>query len=72
MGSIELLGFGLTFADLDTNRNGVLDNPDLNVSISGADTTIDLSSRFGNALGTDTITVASVTGLDSNDVLFFF
>lgn len=57
---IALLGFGnalSSFADIDTNGNGVLDTGDTNVSLSGGDTNLDLSAFYGAAPGSHTILI---------------
>jgi Ca2+-binding RTX toxin-like protein len=72
---IEVIGFNLSdgFGVFDSNNNNVLDDGDDQVSVTGSgDTVIDFSSLFSRDAGTATITVVGVTGLDSNDLLFFF
>lgn len=54
---IDLTALGLTFADLDTSGNGVLDNNDAYISVSRSQTVIDLGGLLGGAEGVDTLTI---------------
>ena len=67
---INLSGTTLSFADLDTNSDGVLDDADGHVSISGSDTVIDLGKAEGGVVGLHTVTVEGVTGMDQSDFSF--
>lgn len=69
---VVFAGFGSalnSFADLDSNGNGVLDAGDDWVAVSSGRTYIDLSQLYGHASGTDLIRI-STTGLDAADFLF--
>lgn len=67
---INLSGTTLSFANLDSNSNGVLDDADAHVSISGSDTVIDLGKAEGGVVGLHTVTVEGVTGMDQSDFSF--
>lgn len=66
---IDLSNSGLSWGNLDTNNNNVLDDGDDHVSV-GADTVIDLGGAAGGSTGINTVTVTGVTGLVEDD--FFF
>ncbi|PTV96541.1 parallel beta-helix repeat protein [Rhodobacter aestuarii] len=71
---IVLTGFGElidSFTDLDTNANGILDNGDALIRVSGGRTYIDLSAQYGDAAGEDVIRIDD-DGLDSLAFLFAF
>jgi len=51
-----------SFADLDSNSNGVLDDADSNVTVAGNDTIL--------LFGSDQIDIVGQTGLQSTDFLF--
>ncbi len=66
-----------SFADLDTGAdpsnpdpNGVLDDSDAYVTITGDSTEIDIGAAAGGAAGLNLITVQDVTGLTSSDFEF--
>ncbi len=66
---IDLLG-GFGFQDFDTNRNGVLDDADVGVTVANGNTVLDFAA-YGD---TSTLTVIGVTNLaaaDFADVLPF-
>ena len=54
---IDLSALDLSFADLDTSGNGVLDNNDAFISVSRGQTVIDLGGLLGGAEGVDTLTI---------------
>lgn len=58
------------FDVLDTSGDGVLGAGDDFITLSGADTVIDLGAANGGAAGIDTVTVVGVTGLDEGDFIF--
>lgn len=69
--TINLAATGLTWADLDDNMNGFLDDGDTYVTVSGG-TTINLSGAIAgdpNAFG-DQIVISGVTGLLETDFDF--
>lgn len=70
--TINLQATGLSWADLDTNDNGVLDDGDTYVTVSGGSTTINLGGAIAgdtNAFG-DQIVISGVTGLVEADFDF--
>ena len=68
---IVLSGPGLTWADLDSNGDNVLDDGDTAVASDGTDTSIDLGAATGFSLADlNVVTVAGVIGLDAGDFLF--
>ena len=68
---IVLYRSGLTWADLDSNVNNLLEDGDTFVASNGTDTTIDLGAATGLSLpDLNVVTVAGVTGLDAGDFLF--
>jgi Ca2+-binding RTX toxin-like protein len=50
---------------------GPLDFEDLSITVQNGNTIIDLSEFFGNAPGSQTITLVGVTALTSADVFIF-
>jgi hypothetical protein len=44
--------------------------PGLSISVAAGNTVVDLSAGFGEAPGTDTITVVGVTNLTATDFVF--
>ena len=60
---IELAGFGVDFGTLDTDGNQLLDQMDIGINGDATSITLDL----GNG---DTLTVANVTTLMEDDLLF--
>jgi Ca2+-binding RTX toxin-like protein len=69
---IILSGFGAalnSFADLDSNQNGVLDSGDDYVSVSSGRSYIDLSAFYSHDAGSDVMRI-SQAGLVSADFLF--
>ena len=65
---IDLTAYGISFAALDTNGGGTLDNGDDPVAIEGADTLIDLAG-VGGVTG-DQLAVLGITGLAAGDFTF--
>jgi uncharacterized protein (TIGR01370 family) len=66
---IDLTDFhDLRFAALDSNRNGVLDDADARVAVSGGHTVIDLGGAAGDAAAS-TVDLA-VTGLNASHFIF--
>jgi uncharacterized protein len=59
----------LTFADFDTNGNGVLDDGDAPVAVADGDTVIDFTAFTPDPVNPYTLTVAGVTGLTAADLL---
>lgn len=69
---IAFAGFGAGldgFGDLDSNRNGQLDDGDALVRVASGQTYIDLSRFYGHATGTDVIRITE-DHLDSTDFRF--
>ncbi|MHC4804530.1 MAG: hypothetical protein ACYTFF_20850, partial [Planctomycetota bacterium] len=68
---IDLDATKLKWKDLDTNKNGILDNDDHYVLVNG-DTMIDLGAAIGGDIagGIDVVTVEYVTGLVQDDFIF--
>ncbi|MGH6952002.1 MAG: pre-peptidase C-terminal domain-containing protein [Vitreimonas sp.] len=67
---VDLSATGLIWADLDSNGNGVLDDADDFVSVSGGRTVLDVGAAVGGLVGLHTLTFNGVAGLTQNDFLF--
>lgn len=68
--TIDLQGLDLTFALLDSNGNGKLDDGDTYVTVSHGDTTIDLGAAGGGLAGVDTLKIEDVTNLKDDSFVF--
>ncbi|MFD2816519.1 hypothetical protein ACFSYD_22310 [Paracoccus aerius] len=67
---ILLLGTGLSWRQLDTNRSGSLGDGDAYVSSNGTDTVIDIGAACLRAAGVNAVTLLDVTGLVEADFTF--
>lgn len=67
---IDLVATGLTWAGLDSDGSGVLDDADLCVADDGTSTAIDLGAALGGRANLHMVTFAGVTGLTDSDFLF--
>jgi Ca2+-binding RTX toxin-like protein len=67
---VDLTATDLLWDDLDSNGNGVLDNADDFVNVSGGDTVIDLGAATGGLVGLNTLTFDGVTNVAERDFLF--
>jgi len=57
---IQLVGFGVTFDDLDTNGDDLLDGNDASVTVDGSGLTFDLTASSGSTLSIELSGVASL------------
>jgi Ca2+-binding RTX toxin-like protein len=67
---IDLSVSVLDWEDLDTNENGVLDDGDDFVTVSGGTTAIDLGAAAGYAAGENVLTLTGASGLIEDDFIF--
>lgn len=67
---ISLTGTGITWAMLDSNANGKLDDADAFVAVGGGDTTLDLGAAHGGPAGVNTVFVDN--SIDLKNVNFLF
>ena len=67
---LSLAGTGITWAELDSNANGKLDDADAFVSVGGGDSTLDLGAANGGPAGVNTVFVDNVTDLKNVNFIF--
>jgi|CXWL01.1.fsa_nt_gi hypothetical protein len=68
--TLDLTATGLSWADLDSNNNGVLDNSDAFVNVVAGRMIIDLGAADGGDAGLDTLTLLGINRLTQDNFLF--
>jgi Ca2+-binding RTX toxin-like protein len=68
--TLDLTGTGISWADLDSNGNGALDNADAFVAVIAGRMIIDLGAADGGAADLDTLTLLGINRLTQDSFLF--